>query len=39
MPVPWIFWYWTISVRPLAHSPFLPNFTLPTTVLNSWPRM
>jgi hypothetical protein len=39
MPAPWIFWYWTMRVRPLAHSPFFPNFTLPTTVLNSVARM
>ena len=29
-----MFWNWTISTREVAHSPFGPNWTGPTTVSN-----
>src|SRR6516225_4004751 len=32
--LPLMFWNWAASVRSSAHSPCLPNFTSPTTVLN-----
>ena len=30
-----MFWYWIMRTRDFAHSPFGPNFTLPTIVRNS----
>ena len=32
-------WYWNISTRVFAHSPFGAKLTLPTTVSNSLLRM
>jgi hypothetical protein len=34
-----MFWSCTISTREVAHSPFGPNFTGPTTVSNVLSRM